>query len=74
LLRKHCKEGASVVTHFLAPRARDGVYLFWTECKSLTHVCWKIYKSREKNVFRTLFQLFSALFILPLCCQNRQFS
>jgi hypothetical protein len=28
LLRKHCKEGASVVTHFLAPRARDGVYLF----------------------------------------------
>ena len=28
LLRKHCKEGASVVTHFLAPRAGDVVYLF----------------------------------------------
>jgi hypothetical protein len=28
LLRKHCKEGASVVTHFRTPRARDGVYLF----------------------------------------------
>jgi hypothetical protein len=28
LLRKHCKEGAYVVTHFLAPRAGDGVYLF----------------------------------------------
>jgi len=31
---KHCKDGASVVTYFLAPHARDGVYLFWTEYKS----------------------------------------
>ena len=69
---KHCKEGASVVTYFLAPHARDGVYLFWTEYKSLAHICWKIDKSKEeKSVFRTLFQLFSALFILPLCCRNR---
>jgi hypothetical protein len=37
------------------------------------HVCWKIDKSRwKKYFFETLFELFSALYILPICCQNRQ--
>jgi len=40
-----------VVTHFLTPCARDGVYLFWTKCRSLAHVCWRIDKSRERNIF-----------------------
>jgi len=79
LLRKHCKEGASVVTHFWTPRARDNVYLFLTKCKSVAHICWKIDKKMEREIFiylfiyfETLFELFSALFILPLCCQNHQ--
>jgi hypothetical protein len=38
-----------VVTHFWAPRAGDGVYLFWTKCRSLVHDCWGIDKSREKK-------------------------
>jgi len=38
-----------------------------------SHVCWKIDKSRwKKYFFETLFELFSVLFILPLCCQNHQ--
>jgi hypothetical protein len=36
-----------VVTHFWTPRVGDGAYLFWTECKSLAHVSWKIDKNRE---------------------------
>ena len=63
-----------VVTHFWTPRARDNVYLFRTKCKSVAHICWKIDKNGERNIFffETLFELFSALFILPLCCQNHQ--
>jgi hypothetical protein len=44
---------------------------------SVAHVCWKIDKSGvERNIFffENLFELFSALFILPLCCQNHQVS
>jgi hypothetical protein len=40
-----------VVTHFLTLHAGDSVYLFWIECRSLTHVCWKIDKNRERNIF-----------------------
>jgi len=63
-----------VVTQFWTPRAGDGVYLFWTECRSLAHICQKIDKSTERNIlfFETLFELFSALFILPLYYQNHQ--
>jgi hypothetical protein len=63
-----------VVTQFWTPRAGDGVYLFWTECRSLAHIRQKIDKSTEKNIlfYETLFELFSALFILPLYYQNHQ--
>jgi hypothetical protein len=44
LLRKHYKEGASVVTHFWTPRAEDSAHLFWTECRSLAHIHQKIDK------------------------------
>jgi hypothetical protein len=67
------KKVINVFIHVWAPRAEDGVYPSWTKCRSLVHGWWKIDKSKEeRNVFRTLFQLFSALFILPLCCRNRQ--
>jgi len=29
---------------------------------------------QNQYFFKTLFELFSALFILPLCCQNHQVS
>jgi len=33
----------------------------------------RLIKADERNIFfKTLFELFSALFILPLCCQNHQ--
>jgi hypothetical protein len=33
----------------------------------------RLTKADERNIFfETLFELFSALFILPLCCQNHQ--
>jgi hypothetical protein len=34
----------------------------------------KLTKAEEKEIFffQTLFELFFALFILPLCCQNHQ--
>jgi hypothetical protein len=33
----------------------------------------RLTKANERNIFlKTLFELFSALFILPLCCQNHQ--
>jgi hypothetical protein len=33
----------------------------------------RLTKADERNIFfETLFELFSTLFILPLCCQNRQ--
>jgi hypothetical protein len=33
----------------------------------------RLTKADERNIFfKTLFELFSTLFILPLCCQNRQ--
>jgi hypothetical protein len=43
---------------------------------SVIHICWKIDKrGGERNIFsENLFELFSALFILPLCCQNHQVS
>jgi hypothetical protein len=41
----------SVVTQFWTPRAGDGVYLFWTECRSLAHIRQKIDKSTERNNF-----------------------
>ena len=68
LLRKHCKEGAAVVTHFWTSRDGEVVYLFWTECRSLTHVCLKIDKSRKRNIFfpKPCLSCFFALFILPL--------
>ena len=41
-----------VVTHFWTPLAEDGVYPFWTKCKSVAHVWWKIDKSGgERNIF-----------------------
>jgi hypothetical protein len=66
----------TIVTQFWTPHAGDGVYPFLTECRSVAHVCWKIDKSGgERNIFfQTLFELFSTLFILPLCCQNHQVS
>jgi hypothetical protein len=54
LLRKHCKEGASVVTHFWTPRARDNVYLFRTKCKSVAHIAGKLTKM-EREIFIYLF-------------------
>jgi hypothetical protein len=29
---------------------------------------------KKEMFFQTMFELFSTLFILPLCCQNHQFS
>jgi len=65
-----------VVTHFWTPRAEDGVYPFWTKCRSVAHIWWKIDKSGgERNIFfRTLFELFSTFFYAPLYCQKRQVS
>jgi hypothetical protein len=40
----------TVVTQFWTPRAGDGVYLFWTKCRSLAHICQKIDKSTERNI------------------------
>jgi hypothetical protein len=35
----------------------------------------KLIKAEEKEIFfQTLFELFSTLFILPLCCQKHQVS
>jgi len=35
----------------------------------------KLTKAEEKEIFfQTLFELFSTLFILPMCCQKRQVS
>jgi hypothetical protein len=83
LLRKHCKEGASVVTHFWTPHARDNVYLFRTKCKSVAHICWKFDKNGERNIylfilffsfFETLFELFSAsLYPSPLLPKSSGF-
>jgi hypothetical protein len=39
-----------VVTQFWTPRVGDGVYLFWTECRSLAHIRQKIDKSTERNI------------------------
>jgi len=50
-LAKSMNHMKHVVTHFWTPCDGDVVYLFWTECRSLTHVCWKIDKSRERNIF-----------------------
>jgi len=61
-----------VVTQFWTPRAEDGVYLFWTECRSLAHIHQKDWQRHIKKYFETLFELFSALFILPLYYQNHQ--
>jgi len=41
----------AIVIYFWTPHAGDGVYLVWTEYRSLTHVCWKIDKSRERDIF-----------------------
>jgi hypothetical protein len=64
----------SVVTQFWTPRAGDGVYLFWTECRSLAHIRQKIDKSTKINMlfFNLVWAVFCFFFILPLCCQNRQ--
>ena len=46
------KEVSGVVTHFWTLRAGDGVYLFWTKCRSVAHVFRKIDKSGgERNIF-----------------------
>jgi len=75
LLRKHCKEGAFVVTRFWTPRARDNVYLFRTKCKSVAHICWKIDKNGERNIFfETLFELFSASLSFPFAAKIIRFS
>jgi len=63
-----------VVTQFWTPRAGDGVYIFWTECRSLAHIRQKIDKSTKINMlfFNLVWAVFCSFFILPLCCQNRQ--
>jgi hypothetical protein len=45
-----------VVTPFWTSRAGDGVYLFWTEYRSLAYIRQKIDKSTERNIlfFETL--------------------
>jgi len=79
LLRKHCKEGASVVTHFWTPRARDNVYLFRTKCKSVAHICWKIDKNRERNIYLFIYfrnpvwAVFCSLYPSPLLPKSSGF-
>ena len=66
---------SSVVTYFWTPRVGDGVYLFWTECRSLTHVCWKIDKNRERNIFfrNPVWAVFCSLYPSPLLPKSSGF-
>jgi len=63
-----------VVTHFWTPRAEDGVYSFWTKCKNVAHVWWKIDKSGEINIFfEPCLSCFLLFFTLPFVAKSVRF-
>jgi hypothetical protein len=64
-----------VVTHFWAPRAKDGVYPFWTKCRNVAHVWWKIDKNGgERNIFfEPCLSCFLLFFIFPFAVKSVKF-
>jgi hypothetical protein len=65
-----------VVTPFWTSRAGDGVYLFWTEYRSLAYIRQKIDKSKWKKYFFWKLCLSCFLFFLsfPFAAKIIRFS
>jgi hypothetical protein len=63
-----------VVTQFRTPRAGDGVYLFWTECRSLAHIRQKIDKDTERNILKPCLNCFLLFLSFPFTTKIIKFS